>query len=87
MKTFDDFINQIGSDVPPLPQGIYEKARFRAIGEKYALPVLFTVPAFVLASILFLAPKPIWEEETSYDFFAQSEEVIFTDEGFYSLFD
>jgi len=84
MKTFDDFITQIGNDVPPLPQDIYGKVRFRAVGQKYVLSALFTVPAFVLIGLLLLAPK---SQEPLYDFFAQSEEEIFVDESFYSLLD
>jgi len=85
MKNFDDFIAEIGSNLPPLPQDVYGKVRLRVVGEKCVLPALLTVPAFVLAGILLLAPKP---QEPLYDnIFASTEEMLFIDEEFYSLLD
>jgi hypothetical protein len=84
MKNFDDFIAQIGNNLPPLPDDVYGKVRFRIVGEKYVLPAFFTVPAFILAGVLLLAPKP---QEPLDDFFTQSEDVLFIDDSFYSLLD
>jgi len=84
MKNFDDFITQIGSDLPPLPQEVYGKVRLRIVGERYVLPALFTVPVLILAGVFLLAPKP---QTPIYDFLSQTEEVFFIDEEFYSLLD
>jgi len=84
MKTYDDFIAQVG-DVPPFPQEIYGKVKFRVTAEKYIFPACFIVPFFIFAALFMSFHKA---EQPSLDFLAESEEMLFAyDDSFYSLFD
>jgi hypothetical protein len=86
MKTYDDFIAQVGG-VPPLPQGIYGKVKFRVTTEKYVLPACFALPIFIFAGVFFSFFSTDKTERQLLDFLEESEEVAFVDYNFYSLFD